>query len=189
VWLSDGMADDTNNDGTTDNAASVAALDTGLDQLTALVAAVQPADLDKPTPCTDWQVRDLVDHILHSTAGMTKAARGEQVDWTAPTPHEDDPAAAFAKRASELRSVMADAGEAANADWQLAEIATHSWDLATALGRSTADLDPVVAERGLGFMSAQLTDDKRGAAFQPEQQPPAGADAYQRIAAFAGRTV
>jgi uncharacterized protein (TIGR03086 family) len=183
------MADDTNDSGTTDNAASVAALDTGLDQLAELVATVGPDDLDKPTPCTDWQVRDLVDHVLHSTAGMAKAARGEQVDWSAPTPHADDPVAAFGERAQELRTVMADAGEAANADWQLAELATHTWDLATALGRSTSDLDPVVAERGLGFMSAQLTDDKRGEAFQPEQQAPAGADAYQRIAAFAGRSV
>lgn len=188
------MADDTNSGASSEtahseSAASVAALDTGLDQMSAMIAAVGPDDLDRATPCTDWKVRDLVDHILHSTAGMTKAARGEQVDWTAPTPHEDDPAAAFAGRASDLRSVMADAGEAANADWQLAELATHTWDLATALGRSTSDLDPVVAERGLGFMSAQLTDDKRGAAFQPEQQAPAGADAYQRIAAFAGRSV
>ena len=74
-------------------------------------------------------------------------------------------------------------------DWQSAEIAVHTYDLATALGRPTAALDPEVAERGLAFMQANMTADNRGQAFQPEQPAPAGADPYQRIAAFAGRTV
>jgi hypothetical protein len=65
----------------------------------------------------------------------------------------------------------------------------HSWDLATAMGRSTGDLDAEVAERGLAFMRANLTEDNRGPAFGPEQAAPEGADAYQRIAAFAGRSV
>jgi hypothetical protein len=72
-------------------------------------------------------------------------------------------------------------------DWQLAELAVHTWDLATALGDSTAGLMPEVAERGLAFMRSGLTDDNRGAAFGPEQPPPAEGDAYARIAAFAGR--
>ena len=65
----------------------------------------------------------------------------------------------------------------------------HTWGLATATGRSTGDLEPAVAERGLAFMRANLTDDNRGAAFAPEQPAPEGADAYQRVAAFAGRSV
>jgi hypothetical protein len=38
-------------------------------------------------------------------------------------------------------------------------------------------------------MRSNLTADGRGPAFGPEQPAPAGADAYQRIAAFAGRRV
>ena len=74
-------------------------------------------------------------------------------------------------------------------DWQCAELAVHTWDLATALGRSSGDLDAEVAERGLAFMRASLTEDNRGPAFGPERPAPDGADAYQRIAAFAGRSV
>ena len=65
----------------------------------------------------------------------------------------------------------------------------HTWDLATALDRSTADLDPEVAERGLAFMQASMNDDDRAPAFQPEQSAPDHADAYGRAAAFAGRKV
>jgi hypothetical protein len=38
-------------------------------------------------------------------------------------------------------------------------------------------------------MQANLTDDNRGPVFGPEQPAPDGAGAYQRIAAFAGRSV
>ena len=69
------------------------------------------------------------------------------------------------------------------------ELAVHTYDLATALGRSTADLDPEIAQVGYDFMSTSLTDDNRGNAFRPEQPAPDGADIYQRLAAFAGRSV
>ena len=65
----------------------------------------------------------------------------------------------------------------------------HTWDLATAIGRSTGEFDAEVAERGLAFMRANLTEDTRGSAFGPEQPAPEAADAYQGIAAFAGRSV
>jgi hypothetical protein len=74
-------------------------------------------------------------------------------------------------------------------DWQSAEIAVHTYDLAVALGRPTSELAPEVAERGLALMRANLTPENRGSAFEPEQPAPDGADVYQRIAAFAGRTV
>ena len=44
-----------------------------------------------------------------------------------------------------------------------------------------------MAERGLAFMSQGLTSENRGPVFDPEQPAPADADAYARIAAFAGR--
>jgi hypothetical protein len=74
-------------------------------------------------------------------------------------------------------------------DWQCAELAVHTYDLATAIGHSTGDLDPEVAERGLAFMQSHLTPANRAPAFEPEQPTPAAADAYVRIAAYAGRIV
>ena len=70
-----------------------------------------------------------------------------------------------------------------------AELAVHTYDLSAALGRSTAGLDPEIADVGRAFMTSSMTDDMRGDAFGPEQPAPADADAYQRIAAFAGRSM
>ena len=168
--------------------SGIEVLHTGLDQVEILLGAVGPDDDDGSTPCPDWSVRDLVDHLVQAPQKFARMTRGEDVDWSAPTPHHDDPVAVFREHADELRAALADDPDAPpGPDWQCAEIAVHTWDLATALDRSTADLDPEVAERGLGFMQASLNDDNRSPAFQAEQPAPDGADAYARAAAFAGR--
>jgi len=169
---------------------SLDVLHSGLDQVDSLLSAVGPDDLDRPTPCKDWSVGVLVDHLVETPRKFASMTRGEDVDWTAPTPHHDDPLAAYRQHADELRAALAATPDAPpGPDWQCAEIATHTWDLATALDKPTADLDPDVAERGLAFMQASMTDDQRAPAFEPEQPAPPEADAYARIAAFAGRPV
>jgi uncharacterized protein (TIGR03086 family) len=169
----------------------LAVLSRALDQLTGLLDAVDRKALSDPTPCTEWTVQDLLDHVVAAPARFARMMRGEPIDWSAGTPPAgDDPAGAFRSSAADLLGAWQDGSAGAvGLDWQLAEFAVHTSDLATALGRSTRDLDPEVAERGLAFMRANLTDERRGPAFGPEQPVRDGADAYQRIAAFAGRRV
>src|SRR3954464_8901727 len=50
---------------------SVALLQRVVDQTGELVDATTEADLAKPTPCTEWTVRDLINHI---TGGATMFA-------------------------------------------------------------------------------------------------------------------
>jgi uncharacterized protein (TIGR03086 family) len=165
----------------------------GLEQTARLLGEVPEDRLAAPTPCDDWALSDLVDHVVLGTANFARTVRGENVDWSAATPHVGS------ERADAYRAAAADLlaawrrqgtdGASIGPDWQSAETAVHTYDLAAALGRPTADLDPVVAERGLAFMQANLGPDVRGEAFGPERPAPDGADAYQRIAAFAGRSV
>jgi uncharacterized protein (TIGR03086 family) len=160
----------------------------GLDQLRGLLDAVGPEDVGRATPCSEWNVADLSDHIVNSVAGMATMARGGQPDWAAST-HHDDPASALDREGRALVAAL-DAGKGAFPEGMAAaELAVHTYDLATALGRATADLDPEVAEVGYAFMTSSMTDDMRGDAFGPEQPAPADADGYARIAAFAGRSV
>jgi uncharacterized protein (TIGR03086 family) len=165
-----------------------AVLRRALDQLAGLLDGVPVSALGEPTPCDPWTVGDLVDHVVAAPARFAQMARGEQVDWSATPSAGDEPAAAFRANADDLLRTL-DAAEPGGVpvDWQCAELAVHTWDLATALGRPTGDLDAEVAERGLAFMRASMTDDNRAPAFGPEQPVPDGADAYQRAAAFAGR--
>jgi uncharacterized protein (TIGR03086 family) len=175
------------------NDEDLAVLRRALDQLAALLADVRPGASADPTPCTEWTVQELVDHIAAAPTRFARMLRGEPIDWSAPTPPAgDDPAAVFRSSADDLLRAWGDHSgpvEGAGLDWQCAELAVHTWDLATALHASTSALDPQVAERGLAFMRSSLTPENRGPVFGPPQSTPDGADAYGRIAAFAGRSV
>jgi uncharacterized protein (TIGR03086 family) len=159
-----------------------------LDQLVTLLGDVTPDDLGRPTPCAEWTVADLSDHIVNSTAGMVTMAQGGEPDW-ASNPHHEDPAAALREQAGLLVDALSAEDASFPAGMAAGELAIHAYDLATGLGRPTSELDQEVAEVGYGFMSESLTDDNRGNAFRPAQPAPADADAYQRLAAFAGRSV
>lgn len=160
----------------------------GLDQLGALLSTVAPEDTSRPTPCSAWTVAELSDHVVNSVAGMAMMAKGGQPDWANST-HHDDPSTALDQEGRTLLDALGAGGGAFPEGMAAAELAVHAYDLATALGRPTADLDPEIADVGHAFMAASMTDDMRGDAFGPEQPAPDGADSYQRIAAFAGRSV
>ncbi len=171
-----------------DSVMATSVVTRGLDQLDVLLSAVTPEDVGRATPCAEWTVADLADHIVNSVAGMATMARGGEPDWATAT-HHDDPVSALRRQGGALIEAL----DASNGEFPegmaAAELAVHAYDLTVALGRTTADLDPEVAEAGRAFMTASMTDDMRGAAFGPEQPAPEDSDAYERIAAFAGRPV
>ncbi len=172
-------------------ADDAAVLRRALDQLAALLDDVPREALGDRTPCEQWSVSDLVDHVVAAPANFARMARGESIDWSAPTPSAgDDPATRFRVHAEDLLRSWGDPGGAGGhvaLDWICAELAVHTWDLATALGVPVEGLDPEVAETGMGFMRSSLRPELRGEAFGPEQPPPADAGPYARLAAFAGR--
>ncbi|QBR91899.1 TIGR03086 family metal-binding protein [Nocardioides euryhalodurans] len=170
---------------------SVTVLQRALDQAGDLVAAVHEGQLDRPTPCTDWDVRRLATHLLAAPRKFLAAAQGQDVDWsTDPAPPESGWAEAFREAADDLVHHWHQQDESAgSADWMTAEFAVHGWDLARGLGRPSSGLDPDVAERALAFMSQGLTPENRGDVFAPEQPAPEGAGPYERLAAYAGRPV
>lgn len=163
-----------------------------LDQTSAVLAAIEPSQLTEPTPCRDWDVGQLVGHVVADPRNLLAMARGDQVDWSAqPEPPRSAWADEFRRGADDLLAHwrgLGDDAQPAQIDWQTAEFAVHTWDLAQATGWSKP-LDPAVAERGLAFMSNALTPDNRGQAFDAEQPAPEGAGPYERIAAFSGRSV
>ena len=171
---------------------SVVVLSRALDQAGDVLAAVHPDQLTQPTPCGDWNVAQLIGHLVNAPVRFLEMARGEKPDWSAPPPQVASSwVPDFRSNADDLIHHWHQAGAAADTgqvDWQTAEIAVHTWDVAHATGQ-TSPLLPEVAERGLAFMSAMLTPENRGAAFAPAVRVPDDAPVYDRLAAFAGRAV
>ena len=177
----------------TSDTPDLAVLAVAVDQAGDLLGRVSDDQLASPTPCTDWTVGDLVDHLVNAPSLFTTTMRGEEPDWSAGPPHvgsdREDRFRAAGGDLVEAWNGVGDGEQPSPLAWQLAELAVHTWDLATALDQGTGDLDPAVAERGLAFMKSGLTPDNRAPVFGPERPAPTDADPYTRIAAFAGREV
>jgi uncharacterized protein (TIGR03086 family) len=148
--------------------------------------------LARATPCTDWDLATLADHLVAAPATFLAMMRGAEVDWSAPPPHVSaEWGPAFRVAGDDLVHAWHEHPDDAqvSADWQTAELAIHTWDVARTVGYPVERLDPEVAERGLAFLRENLSADNRGPAFGPELDVADDAGPYERIAAYAGRFV
>ncbi|WP_432476206.1 TIGR03086 family metal-binding protein [Nocardioides sp. GXQ0305] len=139
----------------------------------AVVAAVPEDTLDRTTPCPDWSVADLLDHLGGLAVAFTMSARkqplgmtsGPEVDgsrledgWRdriAAALHELGDAWATTPGAFEGRTeagpIEMEAGEAALVG--LNEVVVHGWDLASATGTPYA-ADPAAVATCRAFVES-----------------------------------
>jgi uncharacterized protein (TIGR03086 family) len=174
-------------------AATAARLDAALDQMALLIGGTRPDQLTLATPCTDWDVRALLRHIIGGPHVFAAMVEGEKVDPSAPQPDrlgDRDPAAAFAAARGALETALRQHPERAARLRPIVavETAIHAWDLARATGQ-VMRLDPAIAEGALALVRERLTPAARAGntAFGPEVPVGAGAPAYDRLAGFLGR--
>jgi uncharacterized protein (TIGR03086 family) len=170
-----------------------------------LVATTPPDRLPDPTPCTDYDVRALVGHLVAVLNRITAVARGVPVSET---PREttgvpDDGWADAARSALRgATSTWSDPdllerrlelpfgtmpGAAALAAYT-AELTTHSWDLAVATGRSV-DWDEDVVTAALATSRRVLPSGERppDVPFATAVPVPDDAPAIDRLVAWQGR--
>ena len=170
-----------------------------------VLANVGADQLDLPTPCKDWKVADLIDHLVGGQHWSRCAMEGtEMTDSGAGAAQGDfvttfDDAAranldAFSADGALARTVNPGFGDmpaAALLGLSATDTFTHAWDLASATGQDT-DLAPELAQ-GLLHQARQSIQpafrSDEGSIFGPEQQAPEGASAADQLAAFLGRSV
>ncbi|MBK3564087.1 TIGR03086 family metal-binding protein, partial [Streptomyces sp. MBT62] len=149
------------------------------EQAAALIRTVRPEQLAGPTPCTEFDVRTLLSHIVGGTLRI--ATIGEGGDGMAVHPFVDGVAdegwpAAYEKARVRVLNAWADDtrldapvrvpwGEApgrAALSGYLMENVTHTWDLSESLGHPL-ELDPELAEFALTIARRVLPDEQRDA--------------------------
>jgi uncharacterized protein (TIGR03086 family) len=167
-----------------------------------VIGQVRPDHLDLPTPCTEWNVRELLNHTIGVVFGIAGSVTGE------PAPSGDAPdfttgdGAVVAFDQASQRSLAAwsadgifdgtvdfgagdmpaEAGIGINA----LDTLTHSWDIAEAIGHDRA-MDPTIAEAVLAASKMIISDDIRAGRFGPAVTIDDAAPAHDRLAAFLGR--
>jgi uncharacterized protein (TIGR03086 family) len=175
-------------------------LSRAVDQVADVIAGVGDGQWEMRTPCHDWDVTRLIDHIIQSTRNGLIQATGGKPERSAVPPHVDDPAAEFGRVGAALIAAFRDADLEGTVEMPgmgevprsfpvarlNAELAVHTWDLARATGQSTA-LDAQVGEAALTWARGALKPQMRGEAFGPEVSIDPSAPLYDRLAAFFGR--
>jgi uncharacterized protein (TIGR03086 family) len=173
-----------------------------------IVSGIDAEQLGHPTPCPKYDVAGLIDHLVE--AGHRAAALGR---GHAPPPGDKSPRVELSDAPGQLRRAAEEAEQAWEdesrlssrvtmpwgeeytgatlVDMYLAEMAAHTWDLAR-VTEQLDRLDPSIAAPALEGARAMIKPQYRdmvepGAPFGAEVPPPAGADDWERLAAFMGR--
>jgi uncharacterized protein (TIGR03086 family) len=173
-----------------------------------VLVAVRPQQLDDPTPCASWMVRDLINHMVQAPEFAATVAsthdfsnhRGGDVDYASgdylaaydeATTRALD---AFRSEGAFDGSVTMPFGElpaAAFATIATSDAFVHGWDLAKATGQTAGALDPALAEELFVEVVPLLPDEFRGAdgtaPFGKRVEVAGDAPAADRLAGFLGR--
>jgi uncharacterized protein (TIGR03086 family) len=169
-----------------------------------LVDRIEPDQLDDPTPCSQFTVRDVLDHMLGLGGAFAYAFRGQEAPTIEPPPRDGRvPAAEFRKTMDGLlkavrspgamqRTVTSPMGDMPGETFARLvafDGLTHGWDLARATGQEYRIADTVVADVDQ-FARAAITDSMRdGDTFKAATTAPDGATRLERLVAFSGRTL
>jgi uncharacterized protein (TIGR03086 family) len=174
-------------------------------QVTTRVERIAAGHWDLPTPCTEWNVRDLVHHLVSGTSwvaplveGCTIAEVGDRFDGDI---LGDDPLDVWASAAAEARSVASQPGAQERtvhlsfgdvpASEYLCQVTSdlviHSWDLAQAVrgdDRLNASLVAFVDD----YLSPQIDVWRSAGAFGPAVDVGPDAGSQDRLLAQTGRS-
>jgi uncharacterized protein (TIGR03086 family) len=174
-------------------------LDRAMAAVIELVDGVRADQWGNPTPCSDWNVRRLVDHLV--AGNLRFAALRDASPFISADGEPPDPATAYRFSAIALHAAFAEPGvlkgtyhspmgQASGAvlmQLRITEQLVHGWDLAQATGRPH-DLPEDLAEQALIISRAQLGDTQReGIPFEPAQCITEDASQIDKLAAFCGR--
>jgi uncharacterized protein (TIGR03086 family) len=168
------------------------------------IAAVSPSRLADPTPCSEFDIRALLGHLVAVLHRVTSIASGIPAVGHAPlvTDVPDDGWDTAARAAlDDVRAAWTDPavlrlemqlpfgvvpGAAALAMYT-GEVSTHTWDLAVATGQSPA-FDDAVVTRALAAVQRKLPAERGpGIPFAPPIAVPDDAPALDRLVAWQGR--
>ncbi|MET8690905.1 TIGR03086 family metal-binding protein [Streptomyces sp. NPDC004732] len=163
---------------------------------------------DRPTPCADWTLLDLLGHMTAQNHGFAAAARGEgelPAHWRVPD-IAADPARAYGESVAALVEPFAEAGGGERefvlpelgrslpgrvaVSFHFLDLAVHAWDLSRSL-RLEVQLPYSIWESALQVARRVPTDEQTrgpGAFFAPVRPTPGQATPLTETLTLLGRS-
>ncbi|MZD05618.1 TIGR03086 family protein [Streptomyces sp. SID5785] len=167
-----------------------------------VVAGIADGDLARPTPCAQYTVKDLVNHLVQVLVQFRGLAAKEDSDFSAtPDVVGEDPAGwrdRFAREAAELAAAWSRPGAedgtsgAMNmparlvGSMALLDLTVHAWDLARATGRSY-EVPPEVVGTLRAAVAELAPTARKMNVFGAEVEVPDSASEFERLLAATGR--
>ncbi|MGW0432646.1 TIGR03086 family metal-binding protein [Micromonospora sp. NPDC003197] len=165
-----------------------------------LISAISPDQFTHPTPCPDWDVGGLLNHVVNGNHRFIAIVTSQ------PVPDRDtvllgtDHVAAFRSSLARLTEIFADddtlAAEHATPigtepgthllQTRVIELLVHGWDLARATKQAT-DFDADLCRSCLDILRGRSLPRGTDAPFALIHPVPADVSAADQLAAFAGR--
>ncbi len=149
--------------------------------------------LPTATPCDEWDVQTLMNHMLDTQRYFLESARGEDASPISPEPPavlSDDPVDQFESVRAEMLEVFGrpDVQEKTGPALGIAfsDQLLHGWDLARATDQD-ATMPDGLAQASYDTIHGRFTDDQREGVFKPELPVESGASAQDKLLAYTGR--
>jgi uncharacterized protein (TIGR03086 family) len=176
-------------------------LDEIMPLLEAVVDGIRPDQLDDPTPCANFTVSGVLEHMIGGVTVFAPAFRGEsEPAATAPTGTLTeqwrhamaDLLDAVHTPGAQERTIAAPIGEVPGAVFTrfvAFDGLVHGWDLATATGQPYNPRQTVVSEVDAFARQALAPEMRDGDTFAAETDAPPDASQLERLVAFSGRSL
>ncbi|KAA0022556.1 TIGR03086 family metal-binding protein [Antrihabitans cavernicola] len=167
-----------------------------------LIAGVGPEQFGNQTPCTEWNVRTLINHMTGGNLRFVGMLTGGSGPERAADVLGDSPLASFRDSFDALceafdlpgvldgiyRTPLGERPGAVLVTMRTSEMTIHAWDIAAATGQPR-DLDPKLVAYVDKMIRPRRAPRVTGSPFGAEQPAPATATAADRLAALTGRAV
>ncbi len=167
-----------------------------------VIAHVRPDQLEDATPCAEWDVRALINHVVGGNLRFAALVAGEPGPGSGDDLLGGDLLASFRDSFGRLCEVFDRPGFLEQAfptplgegpgtllvEMRVVELTIHAWDVAAAT-RRPRDLDPELISFADSVLRSRPIPRGVKGPFAPARPSPAGATAADRLAAFAGRVV
>jgi uncharacterized protein (TIGR03086 family) len=164
-----------------------------------IVAGVRPDQLNQPTPCSAWDVRALLNHMIHDPTKfvITFFTGSEPALATEGKTTLDayDAATGAALKAANAPGALEKKNKGPTGDMmtgaQMVSLAfmdffIHGWDLAKATGQNTT-LDPKLIEACHNILAPMIEFGRKAKMFGPEVKVPANASPQDKLLGLTGR--
>lgn len=175
-----------------------------IDDVSGVITAIKPTQWGDATPCTEWDLRQLTQHVVYELLWLRPLLEGQTIEQVGDRFEGDilgpDPAFAFAGAASDAVGAASAPG-ALTATAQLSfgptsgedyikqvlfDVTIHSWDIRAGAGADRR-IDPALIENATAYAAREVENWRAGGALATAVEVGPNANEQDRLIALTGR--